>query len=201
MITFNDLRINEDKDRLYIDCMVDSEYESKDVWIDSIQLVYYNNILSDGLIKDRGKVVTVYPGDGEDSFEEQRKFFAGSVTLDDLSVMSSENEPDVVFDKGLFYVIVTCDGTEVPEDYQDFVVVPDWEFIYSVGMPFVAQLAVSGVNKCDFPAQFEEFTVIWYALQLAFATCEFSQVELLWNRFLRFASTGEGVFSACPCNQ
>ena len=198
MITFNDLRINDEKDELYIDCTVDEQYADKDVWINTIQLVYYNNILSDGLIKDDEKVVTVYQ-DSEGT--EMRTFYAGSVDLDDLSVMSGEGEEPIVFDKGLFYVIVTCDGSDVPENYQDSVVVPDWEFIYSTGMPYLSQIAINGVGKCEFPAQFEEFVVIWYALQLAFATCDFSQVEILWNRFLRFAGTGEGFYNnGCPCN-
>lgn len=199
MITFNDLRISDDKDELYIDCAVDANLEDKDIWINTIQLVYYNNILSDGLIKDDDKVVTVY------EYEEgaqHKRFYAGNVTSDQLSVMSDDDEPDVEFDKGLFYVIVTCDGTEAPaENYQDFVVVPDWQFIYSVGMPYVAYMAANGINKCDFPAHFEEFVVIWYALQLAFSTCEFSQVELLWNKFLRLAGTGESAYCSCPCNQ
>lgn len=199
MITFNDLRISDDKDELYIDCAVDTELEDKDVWINTIQLVYYNNILSDGLIKDEDKVVTVYQ---DSEGEQESRYFAGTVHLADLAPMSDEGEPEVVFDKGLFYVIVTCDGVDAPVNYQDFVVVPDWQFIYSVGMPYVAYLAANGVNRCEFPAHFEEFVVIWYALQLAFATCEFSQVEILWNKFLRFANTGEGVYGGgCPCNQ
>lgn len=198
MITFNDIRINDDKDEMYIDCVVDSDYQEDDVWISSIQLVYYNNMLADGLVQDEDQVVTVYDdSDGEDKLN----YFAGKVYSSALSVIEVDNASLDTFDKGLFYIIVTCDGDDVPEDvYQDYVVAPDWEFIYSIGMPFVANIATYGISKCEFPRAFEEFVIIWYALQLAFATCEFSQITVLWNKFLRLAGNSSLLTGGCPCN-
>lgn len=191
MIKFNDLRISDDKDELYIDCVVEDEYESKDVWIRKIELIYYDNLTSEGTIVDENRVYNIYeykePGSDEEE-PEKITFYAGSVK-------------GLNFDKGLFYVIVTCDGNDVPANYQDFVVVPDWQFIYSVGMPYVVNLAAYGLNKCEFPARFEEFAIIWYALQFAFAVCDFAQVEQLWKRFLRFANNGNSVSGGCPCNE
>lgn len=192
MITFNDLRINDDKDGFYIDCAIEEGHEEQDIWIRKIELINYDNLTSEGTIIDEDRVVTVYEyEESEDPEEETEKitFFAKTV------------KNGINYDKGLFYIIVTCDGADAPENYQDFVVMPDWQFIYSVGMPYVVQLAAYGINKCEFPAQFEEFAVIWYALQFAFSVCDFSQVELLWKRFLRFASSGASAAGGCPCNQ
>lgn len=190
MIKFNDLRISDDKDELYIDCQIDEGHESEDIWISKIELIYYDNLTSEGTIIDEDRVYTVYDYDdtGSDEEEPEKKtFYADSVKGLD-------------FDKGLFYVIVTCDGDDAPVNYQDFVVVPDWQFIYSVGMPYVVNLAAYGINKCEFPAHFEEFVIIWYALQFAFSVCDFAQVEQLWKRFLRYANIGSAP-EGCPCNE
>ena len=198
MITFNDLHINEEKDRLYIDCMVDEEHVDLDVWISSIRLVYYDNMLPNGLIKDSNKVVTIY-----DDFDGTNQYidYKGYVPVSDLEPMGDADKPEVVFDKGLFYVIVTCDGEDVPNDYQDIVVIPDWQFIYSIGMPYLSELAYGKDNKCEPNSKFEEFVLIWYALQLAFSTCEFAQVDMLWRKFLRISGNGGSGGGMCSCNR
>jgi len=198
MITFNDLHINEEKDRLYIDCMVDDEHVDLDVWISSIRLVYYDNMLPNGLIKDSNKVVTIY-----DDFDGTNQYidYKGYVPVSDLEPMGDVDTPEVVFDKGLFYVIVTCDGEDVPDGYQDIVVIPDWQFIYSIGMPYLSELAYGKDNKCEPNSRFEEFVLIWYGLQLAFSTCEFAQVDMLWRKFLRISGNGGSGGGRCSCNR
>ena len=196
MVTFYNLTINDEKNKMSIECAINSEYAGQDVWIRSIELVYYDNLMPNGFIKDDTKVVSVYlDADGTLA----RTSYSGEVTAIQLEPCLP-NPSVLTFDKGLFYVIVTCDGNDIPDDYQDYVVVPDWQFIYSIGMPFVAHLSAFGIDKCNAPLGFEEFIILWYSLRLAFDTFDFAQIELLWNKFLRFSGSTGSYPGGCPCN-
>lgn len=186
MVTFNELRIDKDANKLVIDCIIDTSiYE--DAYIEKIELVYFTNINSNGSYIDSSKVYTVYE-DRTSQEEYEGRWLVGTECFTTLHINT--------FDNGLFYVKVYCsyDGTQY-----DTAVIPDWESVYEIGMPYVADLAAYGFNKCDLPIAFEEFVMLWYALQLAIAVCDYGQIAALWGKFLRLYEGGYAQ-TRCGCN-
>ena len=197
MVTFNELRIDESKKHLVIDCAVEDIASYADVYIDTVDLVHYSNIDSNGLIIDDDKVYNVYTYEtGEDAIKSDR-WSVGTNVLTTLGVDADD------FGLGLFYVIISCrnDGEEeIDSDEKDIAVVIDWEAVYSAGMPFVASIAAFGFDRCVGNLPFEEFIILWNALQMAIAVCDYSQIAMLWRKFLRFTSNGTTLPGGCPCN-
>ena len=203
MVIFNDLRISEDKDCLIVDCEIEDVDGYDGMYIESVSLEWYGNVLDTGYPSE--KSYQMYSDDGTKANTHVRL----SVTIDDINIDGFGAD---TFDNGLFFVYVHCDGTPTNPDTLDGYgcgadktwdtgIVLDWKMIYEWGMGYAAKLAKSCGNKCDEPTGFKQFIMFWYALQLAISTCDYSRVRDLWNRILRMYKTSNSasLSSGCGC--
>lgn len=179
---------------MYIDCCIDSNLSDEDIWISTIQLVNYDNLLTDGIIYDSSKVLTCY-----DDQEGKKKQTTVAIEVPAKSLSALSDTTEILFDRGLFYVLVSCGGEDADESEIAYAVVPDWQFIYSIGMPFVSKIAHSTGKECTIPKKFEEFVIVLNALKLAFEGNNFTSIATLWKKFLRFAGSGNKS-DECGCN-
>lgn len=206
MVIFNDLRITEDKDCLIVDCYIEDVDGYEGMYIDSVDIDYYKNVTSDGTPSEHS--INLYSYDGE----QER---AVHCVLKQSDIVGTDFGTET-FDSGLFFVVVKCDGTPTnagilaqyscgADETTDIGVVIDWKKVYELGMGFASRLAFGCDNKCDIPAGFEQFILLWYALQLAISTCDWAQVRRLWPKFLRaLADNGEPgtvLASGCGCGR
>ena len=180
MVTFNDLRINDadNKATIKIDLVVTTGYISK------IELFYYK----DWITSTNAYSVYEEPA-GATTHITAYDTPVGSAALSHFHLSS--------FDKGLFYVKVTTTEDNTTKKY--YAIALDWQSIYAIGMPFVAELGAYGFNECKLPKAFEEIAVIWFALQMAVDVSDFDQIAALWDKFLRFSASGAGDTGKCNC--
>lgn len=194
MITFDDLRISEDKAMLTVQCHV-SDYDIYDnMYIKEIYLEYYKNRGVIGVPSN--KALKIFDnGTGDTSVRSA----SVNVSASSLSGMDLSS-----FDKGLFYVYVKCDGTLAPEvagmscgyDVTTSIgIVIDWYLFYGFGMNYVSRMARGGF--CDVPADFEHFILLWNALRLAVETSDWVNIEMLWERLIQ--TNVIAVASKCGC--
>lgn len=203
MIIFNDLRISEDKDCLIVDCEIEDVDGYDGMYIESISLEWYKNILDSGM--PSSKAYQMYEDDGTKAITHVRV----SVKKEDLdaSIFGTDT-----FDNGLFFVYVHCDGTPTNPDTLDGYgcgadktwdtgIVLDWKMIYEWGLGYAARLARNCGNVCDEPTGFKQFILYWYGLQLAISTCDYSKVRDLWDNILRMHRTNNfaPLSGGCGC--
>jgi hypothetical protein len=64
-------------------------------------------------------------------------------------------------------------------------------------MQAVARITSScNADACNLPVQFEQFVIVWHALELAIRVKDLDQVDMLWSRFINFSGvSGE----KCNC--
>ena len=119
------------------------------------------------------------------------------------------------FKNGLFYVIVKCAGTpgyqivNMPcgsDNCYRIGAILDWKAFYTRGMQYVNSL-FNGCNPCPDLTGFEHFAVLWNALKMALATCDWNLVSDLWSKFL-LAPAGVSITgsitpksSGCGCGR
>lgn len=203
MVIFNELRITEEKDCLIVDCQIEDIDGYDGMYIDSIDVEYYKNANDDGSLS--GKHINIYT----DSESSHGRLWVRA-TLN-ASQLNKDTFGTNTFERGLFFVIVRCDGTpENPsilasyscgaDNTVDVGAVIDWQSVYTLGMGHAARLAYGCDSKCDIPSDFESFILYWHALQLAISTCDWLAVKNLWDKFLRALSgTMSGVTSGSGC--
>lgn len=208
MVIFNELRISEDKQCITVDVEIEDVDGYDGMYIDGIYLEYYKNASDSGDLTP-GKYFTMYEhAEGDDDTHVRKR-----VTIDDIEEqMSLYDFGTPEFDKGLFFVHVHCDGTPVngsilegygcgADNTWDTGIILDWKAVYEYGMGYAAKLAKSCGNPCDEPTGFKQFILLWYALQLAISTCDYSRVRGLWDRILKTFSgfSGASLSSGCGC--
>ena len=169
------------------------------MFIDTIYVDYYKNVTSAGVPSPKAMCIYNRQNDTED-----RK--AVRKCLSEI-LISENNFGTDTFDGGLFYVIVNCAGQLSPDvmsypcnadNAQDIALVPDWKMLYQQGMGLVAQLAMSSDCNCKDASGIEQFALMWNAIRLAIAACDYKQVEKLWDKFLGISS-GSGSVSSISC--
>ena len=203
MVIFNELRITEDKSSLVVDCEVEGIDIYSGMHIDTIYVEYYKNALAIGV--PSSKAIKIYDRDDD---TEDRKAVRRCLNQTSLSVSDFGTD---TFDKGLFYITVSCDGTlsadvvNYPcgtDNTVDIGVVLDWQRVYNQGMVYAAQLALGTRCSCTIPADFEQFVLFWNAFRLALSTCDYTQVAKLWDKFLKITGTGDSAISTgCGCGR
>ena len=188
MITYNDIRITNDYPRLISIDIVDETDTIEDVTV-----VFYSDMGDDGTYDSE----KAYRHEINPETEDAHHYHV------ELSVEGINEECDMEigsFDKALFYVIINTEDATSEELHTYTAVIPDWLAVYNAGMPFVAQIASLGFDKCDHASGFEEFIILWNALKLAFSSGDYAQISMLWNKFLRFTGTGPAAVTGCPCS-
>lgn len=202
MVIFNELRISDDKQSLTIDCAVEGLDIYSDMYIKNIYLEYYKNASTYGVPST--KAIKVY--DDEDSLESK----AVRICVDAAELALHSDFGTATFDKGLFYVIVNCDG-DLPADVSllscgmdntvDVGVALDWKRIYQVGMQYISSLNAKCFDACGDLTGYKSFVLIWYALRFAISSCDYVQVERTWENFLKiYSNNNTPLFSAgCGC--
>lgn len=194
MLTFDDLRFDDDVLNLHIEChLTDPEGEDANLYIKGIYLDYYKNRLPDDAASD--KKYTVY------EYETGGSYLDDIVRVVNYDVLSVEENGVSEFKNGLFYVIVVIGSTQ-DDDYADahIGVVLDWNAVYQKGMAAVAGIAKScEADRCAPPAMYEQFVIVWHALLLAIEAKDFDMVDRLWGRFLNVTPGAPVTGSSCNC--
>ena len=184
MIIFNELRIVNERGCLVVDCEVEGVDVYKDMYIKSIYLEYYKNANAASMPSE--KAMLVY-----ENAKDDRTVRAKRVSVSEASLGNSPLGV-TTFGGGLFYVVVKCEGdlpasvVNYPCTYDDATkigAVLDWKTFYERGMQYVASL-FGGCNPCPDYSGFEHFAVLWEALKMAIATCDWNLVSELWDKFL-----------------
>ena len=202
MVTFDDLRISEDKKTLSVKCHIEDYDIYDNMYIKTVYLEYYKNRGEIGVPSE--KAVLLYNNSNNDS----------SVRSIALSVPDAIFDAQTMgvgtFDGEMFYIYVTCDGT-LPasvatmscgyDNTVDIGIVIDWLMVYQIGMVFVSRMAKNcGGNggNCDLPEDFEHFILLWNALKLAIETSDWTQAETLWAKISH--SGINKFYTDCGCN-
>lgn len=198
MVRFDELRITPDKENLVIECHVEDYDVYSKMYIQTVYLEYYKNRGTVGVPSD--KAILLFENDREDPTAVRS--FRKRVNLDALP----GNFGTQTFSDGLFYVYVVCDGNlpasvstmycgfDVP---LDVAVIPDWKALYDRIMPLVARFAMD-CSPCEVPANFEHLILLWNAFRFAVDTCDWLQVDRLWDKLMGTQSDGY-VPSGCGC--
>ena len=208
MVRFNELRITEDRKCLIVDCEVEQIGLYSDMYIDEIRLDYYKNVDSSGIPTTKSYQMWKYQ-DGDPKMRGVR------VSMDDTALSDTEFGIDTFKDE-LFYVTVICGGdfannmtvhgSELPcgvDNNVDIQAVIDWKGFYERGMQFVSSMYGCGADKCEIPAGFEDFILLWNALKAAIAVCDWPLVAKLWDRILRSRAYNKtvGISGGCGCGR
>lgn len=211
MVRFNELRITEDGKCLIVDCEIEQIGLYADMYIDEIRLDYYKNVDSSGLPTTKSYQMWKYK-DGDPKMRGVRVSMEDSaIPLQDFDINAVG---DGLFRDGLFYVTVICGGspkmtvhgTELPcgiDSNIDTQAVIDWKGFYERGMQFVSSMYGCGADKCEIPAGFEDFILLWNALKTAIAVCDWPLVSKLWDRILRSRAYNKtvGLSGGCGCGR
>ena len=206
MVRFNELRITEDRKCLIVDCEIEQIGLYADMYIDEIRLDYYKNVDSSGLPTTKSYQMWQYQ-DGSPKMRGVR------VSMFDTALSETEFGVDT-FKDGLFYVTVICGGdlkmtvhgSELPcgtDNNVDIQAVIDWKGFYERGMQFISSMYGCGADKCEIPAGFEDFILLWNALKTAIAVCDWPLVSKLWDRILRSRAYNKtvGLSGGCGCGR
>ena len=207
MVIFNELRISDDKQCLTIDCAIEGLDIYSDMHIKTIDLEYYKNVETMGVPSSKAlNVYTYSPARGVSDPQTAIKINVNAAQLSTIEDFGTED-----FDKGLFYVIVECDGT-LPaaaallscgmDSTVDIGVALDWKRVYEIGMRFISSLTSKCLNECSDKSSNMNFILLWNALRFALISCDYVQVAYLWDIFLRIYNNNSTQFSAaCGCGQ
>lgn len=185
MVRFNELRITEDRKCLIVDVEIEQVGLYSGMHIEEIYLDYYKNVDSSGFPSN--KSYKMYP-----QTETNNQLKGVRVSMFDTALEDTELGVDT-FKDGLFYVTVVCDGdigdvSKLPCGTDDTVhtqAVIDWRGFYERGMQYISSMFGCGADKCELPAGFEDFILLWNALKAAISTCDWPMVSKLWDRILR----------------
>lgn len=181
MIQFSELRISANKRKLYVGCEVENFDIYQDVYVDSIYVEYYKNRLVNG--ESSENAICIYQDDGN----HNRSVYA---TLD-VTQLTEEFGTDT-FDGGLFYVYVSCDMTSSHsiasadcgwDNLTTVGIILDWERIYRLGTRFIREVS-DKCGKCITSDGFIDFILRWEALRLAVETCDYDNIDNIWDGLL-----------------
>lgn len=204
MVIFNELRINDGKDKLFVECSVDNLSIYDKMYIKEVYLYHYSNADTIGEPRDLSKVIQLFNNTVDDTTITT---FRACVTPSDIPI---GDYGFTTFDKGLFFVKVICDG-ELPastsqfacgtDDTVDIGVIVDWKAMYTYGMQFVAELNRKD-ESCNPHDNFIQFILTWFSIKLAISSCDFDQLYKLWDRFIRLYAHSSRItngMGGCGC--
>lgn len=187
MITFNELRFSDDRDRIIISLLIDNLGAFSGMYINTVELCEWSNMSSTGEMLDSERVLRIDVGEG-------KREFASSIPASAFNLDS--------FAGKLFYVKVSCDGEceiETPnlsELCVDYGVVLDKNMLYDNGM---ALFRSHNDRKCDSGEGMKHFIVLWFALKLAIEACDFKEINKMWTRVRRFMVSNDVCCQSNVC--
>lgn len=201
MVIFNDLRLSDDKKTLVVDCSIEEITIYSDMYIKSVYLDYYKNVTTPGVPSDKALLIYENTEDDE-TVKNLRKCISEASLVPAFGTTT--------FEGGMFYVIITCEG-DLPaststfycgaDDATDVGLVLDWKMVHETGMQFVAAMNTGCVSVCEDNKDFMSFVLLWNALKLALASCDYTQLATLWDKFKRvYSADSLGAVSGCGCN-
>lgn len=201
MVIFNDLRIDEAKEKLYVECFVEDLPAYDNMYIKSIYVYHYSNASTvDGAPIRMNRAIQIYNNSNDDTTVR-----TVSARLLQSQLQSISNFGTTSLAGELFFVMVTCDGelgdtSEYASDAAETVdigITMDWGRLYEYGMKYIT--GFNG-NPCNFPQGYENFIMLWFGLKLALEIKDYVQIINLWNKFQRLSMYGTNVSSTgCNC--
>ena len=201
MITFNELRLNDERDSIIVDCQIEDVDIYDNAYIKAVYLEYYKNVDATSVGTPSSKAIQIFPAtDGENDDTSIR---ALRIIYNQNQIPDTENFGTAVFENGLFYIIVQCDydGQIADEDESmtDVGVVLDWFLIYQIGMSYASALSKID-NFCYLPSEFETLVLMWYAIRLSIDVGDWNRIMELWPKFVRTAIGNLPGPGGCGCN-
>lgn len=211
MVTFNELRISEERSCLIVDCEIEDVDIYKNMYIKEILVEYYKDASAASM--PDSKAYLLYENKNDDKSVRAKRVSMSEAHLR-LAHFSTSS-----FTGGLFFVIVRCEGklpaniVNYPCGYDEttkICVVLDWKSFYKRGMQYVSALYGSCNQRsfCEYPAGFEDFIILWNSLKLAINVCDWELVKNIWERILNMhehvAGSGGGsvsVSGGCGCRK
>jgi hypothetical protein len=197
MVRFDDIHIADDYSSLVVECHVEDYAVYNNMYIKSIYLEYYKNRGTIGVPSN--KAIQLYNNATPDTSVKSVRATLSVASLDAAEVGTS------TFERELFYIYVTCDGTLDPSVSSmdcdmdvtlDVGVVLDWQYLYQKGMKYIAGIA-SCRNTCEDVDNFESYILLWNALKMAADVCDWTQLERIWPKLVA-APNGMSI-SGCGC--
>lgn len=203
MILFDQLRISDDGQRLYINAHVNKADYFKNRYIDSV------------VIMTADKVSETAPGTSTSDYI-YKKEIEGNVKKLDLVLTpldftkSWETDPKAMaFNRAdmsntLFFVYIKCKGTPVEctpcrlDEETTLGVVFDENVLYQRVMDYTKEL----VADCSIPTEFTDFILLWNAFKAAIETEHYIAVIKFYNKLFGVVRSGysNNIIKTCGCN-
>ena len=203
MILFDQLRISDDGQRLYINAHVNKADYFKNRYIDSV------------VIMTADKVSETAPGTPTSDYI-YKKEIEGNVKELDLVLTSLdftkswETDPKVIaFNRAdmsntLFFVYIKCKGTPgecTPCRLDEEItlgVVFDENVLYQRVMDYTKEL----VADCSIPTEFTDFILLWNAFKAAIETEHYVAAIKFYNKLFGVVRSGysNNIIKTCGCN-
>lgn len=203
MILFDQLRISDDGQRLYINAHVNKADYFKNRYIDSV------------VIMTADKVSETAPGTPTSDYI-YKKEIEGNVKELDLVLTSLdftkslETDPKAMaFNRAdmsntLFFVYIKCKGTPgecTPcrlDEETTLGVVFDENILYQRVMDYTKELVVD----CSIPTEFTDFILLWNAFKAAIETEHYVAAIKFYNKLFGVVRSGysNNIIKTCGCN-
>lgn len=203
MILFDQLRISDDGQRLYINAHVNKADYFKNRYIDSV------------VIMTADKVSETAPGTPTSDYI-YKKEIEGNVKELDLVLTSLdftkswETDPKAIaFNRAdmsntLFFVYIKCKGTPgecTPcrlDEETTLGVVFDENMLYQRVMDYTKEL----VADCSIPTEFTDFILLWNAFKAAIETEHYVAAIKFYNKLFGIVRSGysNNIIKTCGCN-
>ena len=198
MITFKQLEITPDKSAIKVAFNVDDLSSESDDYVD-VLLYHYTNTLPNGECANTAKAKPYQIAE----FDEDHNVSL-DIPLSDISSITDFGTD--TFDKELFFVEVLVYRSEEEEgeessdsdavvDQEAIGIIPDWKYLYSIGMAHIVPLP----DRCSFPTEFTNFSVLWLAFKLACEATDYQTLIDLWKRFRRVYDNAALPMTDCGC--
>lgn len=205
MVIFNDLRINDDKDKIFVDCYIGDLSAYDNMYIKSIYIYHYSNASTvDGMPINMEKAYLLF--DNRENSDTSVRAVSTIFTIDDTYTVEGFGVNK--FDGEIFYVMVLCDGelgdvssyVETAAESIDIGIILDWDKLYQLGMSYVSSFGPG--NICNFPQGYDLFLLFWFGLKMALEIKDYNQIHKLWDKFLRTIAYGSpsALTTGCGCN-
>lgn len=203
MILFDQLRISDDGQRLYINVHVNKADCFKNMYIDSV------------VIMTADKVSETAPGTPTSDYVYTKQI-EGNVKELDLVLTSLdftkswETDPKAMaFNRAdmsntLFFVYIKCKGTPgectpcMLDEETTLGVVFDENMLYQRVMDYTKEL----VADCNIPTEFTDFILLWNAFKAAIETEHYVAAIKFYNKLFGVVRSGysNNIIKTCGCN-
>lgn len=203
MVLFDQLRISDDGQRLYINVHVNKADYFKNMYIDSI------------VVMTADKVSETAPGTPTSDYVYIKKVEGNAKELDlvltslDLTKSWETDPKAMAFNKAdmsntLFFVYIKCKGTPgecTPcrlDEETTLGVVFDENVLYQRVINYTKEL----VADCSVPTEFTDFILLWNAFKAAVETEHYVAAIKFYNKLFGVVRSGysNNIIKTCGCN-